>query len=697
MAPARTPWLAWSVPVACSGCAALLYQLCWLRVYTLSVGATLPAISVVLAGFMLGLGLGSYFGGRWADRRGDLVRDYVLLELATLLLAAAVPWEADWVGSVAVPAIGLVPGRALVAGCTLLLPTFAMGATFPILLAAARPAGFSKQVFLSLYGVNLAAATAGAVLGGLVLPYAIGVYATLGIAAALNAAAALAAMFAGRRLPGRVGAEAVPARQTLPGKEAGALMALAGCGGLLSLASELIWTRSILQIDRSAFAGMAIGTAEVVALVITCVLLGNALGTVLAGGAADAAAVGRRLAAAWALGGVAMLAGLESVGVQLQASPLLVGDPALGNLLRPMMVVPAAVLLGVPFPLLVRFAAEQRPQSGHAMGWVWLASTLGATAGSIGAGWWVIPALGVGRGLLLTAGLSTCLAATVLVVGRARWSWVWPTVGAAAVLVAVAGLTLPTGPGALWRAQLGEDAVVASWEGWEATTVIVQIPRVGSMMVVNGLGIPAGEGYVTRGTNIASRLPEDGRVLLVGFGTGLLAEGILRAPRLAALTIVEIDGSQFRAGRWFNTESVLQDPRVTTVVDDATHYIAGTPERFDLVVVDAWGPEVSQAIYSTEFHLRALEHLTENGRLWAKFPALDAESRVPVLDAVRCTYPAAGVEGREGELQGLVGARSRSALGLATSVAPTAAEAPCDPLSYLHPRRLRSVPVLPHR
>jgi hypothetical protein len=27
-----------------------------MRVYTLSVGATLPAISVVLAGFMLGLG-----------------------------------------------------------------------------------------------------------------------------------------------------------------------------------------------------------------------------------------------------------------------------------------------------------------------------------------------------------------------------------------------------------------------------------------------------------------------------------------------------------------------------------------------------------------------------------------------------------------------------------------------------------------
>ena len=48
---------------ACSGFAALVYEVVWTRLLTLHLGHTTAAVSTVTAAFMGGLGLGSVFGG----------------------------------------------------------------------------------------------------------------------------------------------------------------------------------------------------------------------------------------------------------------------------------------------------------------------------------------------------------------------------------------------------------------------------------------------------------------------------------------------------------------------------------------------------------------------------------------------------------------------------------------------------------
>ena len=64
-----------------SGCAALVYQILWIRGLALVLGSTTASICTVVAAFMGGLALGSALIGRWVDRHGRLLRLYALLEV----------------------------------------------------------------------------------------------------------------------------------------------------------------------------------------------------------------------------------------------------------------------------------------------------------------------------------------------------------------------------------------------------------------------------------------------------------------------------------------------------------------------------------------------------------------------------------------------------------------------------------------
>ena len=50
-----------------SGFCSLLYQIVWIRLAYATFGVITPVLSVVISVFMLGLSLGSWFGGKWID------------------------------------------------------------------------------------------------------------------------------------------------------------------------------------------------------------------------------------------------------------------------------------------------------------------------------------------------------------------------------------------------------------------------------------------------------------------------------------------------------------------------------------------------------------------------------------------------------------------------------------------------------
>src|SRR5207248_4660256 len=83
-------WLVY-VAIALSGAGALAAEVIWTRLLSLTLGATVYTFSIILAVFLVGLGLGSTVGSGLA--RGA-VSPRLLLSGCQALLAAAVAWAA---------------------------------------------------------------------------------------------------------------------------------------------------------------------------------------------------------------------------------------------------------------------------------------------------------------------------------------------------------------------------------------------------------------------------------------------------------------------------------------------------------------------------------------------------------------------------------------------------------------------------
>ena len=78
-----------------SGLSGLIYQVVWVRMFGNVFGNTIYSASIVVAVFMLGLGVGSYLVGAWADRRyaarpDSLLRAYGYVELLIAAMGLAI-------------------------------------------------------------------------------------------------------------------------------------------------------------------------------------------------------------------------------------------------------------------------------------------------------------------------------------------------------------------------------------------------------------------------------------------------------------------------------------------------------------------------------------------------------------------------------------------------------------------------------
>lgn len=188
--------------IGLAGAASLLYEVIWVRQLALSLGSTALAGATMLSAFLGGLALGSWLASRRADERPSPARSLMVVEIAAAVLGVlSVPMlEAagrayvlvvTGLGATPVAALGL---RAVFSLLVMLLPATLFGVAFPLASAAAvRLVGPARAAG----GVSAASSfgsAIGAALGGLVLAPLLGVSGSSFVAAALNLAAAGAAL-----------------------------------------------------------------------------------------------------------------------------------------------------------------------------------------------------------------------------------------------------------------------------------------------------------------------------------------------------------------------------------------------------------------------------------------------------------------------------------------------------------------------
>lgn len=118
----------------CSGAAGLIYQVAWQRLLFANFGVDLISVCIIVSTFMLGLGLGALAGGWLGDRfPAATLKFFVLCEVAIGLFGLVSPFLIRALGIWLSDASFAVSGLANF--LLMLIPTFFMGATLPVLIA----------------------------------------------------------------------------------------------------------------------------------------------------------------------------------------------------------------------------------------------------------------------------------------------------------------------------------------------------------------------------------------------------------------------------------------------------------------------------------------------------------------------------------------------------------------------------------
>jgi predicted membrane-bound spermidine synthase len=149
-----------------SGASALLYQVVWQRSLFSLYGVNVEAVTIVVSAFMLGLGLGSFAGGKASKVPGaPLPLWFGLVELGIGLFGLVSLPLFRFVGDLTAGASGLATFGLSFA--LVLVPTLLMGSTLPMLVAysvrASQNVGKSVGMlyFINTLGSALASIAAG--------------------------------------------------------------------------------------------------------------------------------------------------------------------------------------------------------------------------------------------------------------------------------------------------------------------------------------------------------------------------------------------------------------------------------------------------------------------------------------------------------------------------------------------------------
>ncbi|MBU0639109.1 MAG: fused MFS/spermidine synthase [Planctomycetes bacterium] len=619
-----------------SGMTGLVYEVMWMRSFSLVFGSTTRAAAAVLAAFFGGMALGNLLGGRWARQRSAALWRYGLAEIVIAIGALSVGvWL--WLYHAVYPALYQSPIgsggamtilRMLLAFAALALPCIAMGATLPLMSQAlVAHAGHIGRRASGVYALNTIGATLGVLLAGFLLPVWLGTRHTIYAAVATNVLIGVAAMWLSRR-PGAGAADPGPEEQTAVAAVRRGDPFIIGAvvlSGFGTLALEVLFTRLIMsETDCSVFS---------FAVMLATFLVFLALGALVVSIWVDRM---RRpwLFLAWtqAIAAVLIMVSprvfLMSLVLADAAKPASVGL-ALWRIVGKSVLVmgPAVFLIGMTLPTAWRIASRRAAELGQRVGRLTGYNTLAAVVGSVAAGFVIIPGLGLGQGFALLGG-------TYALLSMLAWSRVYDDHRRANACLIV-GLAL----GLLYVMKLWvvvpmqpnpEDRLLRYHEGEGATVAVFEKPGGDRYLTVNSHYILGGSSPAAialqrcQGQLPLTLHPNPEQVAFIGVATGISVSSITEFPvrRVVALELIPgvVDATADFATA---NRRVLHDPRVQTLVADGRNHLFVTAERFDVVVGDLFIPWEAGTgyLYTTEHFESVACHLKPGGIFAQWLPA----------------------------------------------------------------------------
>lgn len=659
-----------------SGACGLLYQVVWTRSLVLLFGTTSYAVSTVLSIFFLGLGIGSVWGGRIADRTRRPLLWYGGFEIAIGVWAVLFILLIGWGESIVVTILQMssssrelgIALRGLLAAAFLIVPVTLMGTTLPLLAKAVvcREDGKGRRVGL-LYGVNTFGAVSGCFITGFYFIEELGYTRTTLIGAAANAAVgviaiALANRFAvhaddGEATPEAGSSEPEPAAEQTHRFAIVAVFAAFALSGFCALALEVLWTRLLTIVFT--------GTTYAYTTMLTSLLCGIASGSFVASWFADR----RRHPVSWfgtiqLIAGIACLAMLTAFARMPERFDELAktGGYNFDRVTEIQFILSFSVLFvptfffGVAFPFAVRAVTQVPSRLGRDVGRLYALNTFAGVAGALAGGYFVLPRLGAHNGIV-ALGLVFAATGVMLILACPTRPWF---VKLLLLLIGAGGIA------ATWRS-LPDDAayalneryipdehrVIHYKEGVEGTVVVSEpennLTESDRVLWINSVQATQSIEKGVKMNRFQGVLPllfdrEPKEALFMCFGSGVTA-GTLGLSDFERIDAVEIAADVLDAAPFFAADNldVLHNPKVNFIVDDGRNFLLTTENHYDLITFEPMPLAVAgvSTFYTKEFYEECLEHLGPGGIVsqWVPLHSLNLDVVRSLVFTIRSVFP----------------------------------------------------------
>jgi predicted membrane-bound spermidine synthase len=686
-----------------SGFAGLSYEVVWLRSLSNTLGSSMVATSTILATFMAGMALGSLVVGRRADGLRRPLVGYAVLELCLAACAVAVPRMLGLVAGIdSIASAAHLPAllaKAIAAAVVLLVPTFVMGGTLPIVAAdIGRRFRQPGAVFTACYAVHVLGAASGALVASFILIARFGLSMTSTLGAVVNVTVALGALLLARYTYPEVGAGTTKGAQR-KGSARSSLrawpwMATALLSGFIILGCEVVFVRILvlsLMAKVHSFAIMlavflvALSIGSFVAsrlprhwirhpLTLSVILLLGALGLLLS----------REIPLHWPLpflmsaqqwgsigadelAAAAVPSGLLAAVVNTQADIQTAEYLKIALLISTLALFPFVIPLGMVLPIVMRRVAFESEARGGWTGRILFWNTVGSVLGPLVAPYLLVPRLSLEGTLwamsLLVAAFGAAWGCSALWRERRAIRWLWlPIAAGFAVWFATTNSRLDGTPeldctreGA---ARLFGDGrvprVLHHEEGASCTVSVVQTAQGKRILRLDGFEAAATMDakmldylYMRLMAHLPALLFGDAPIeksLVICCGTGGTA-GAMTVHTRQRVDLVDLHPEVLACLPWFDewNHGVARNPRCRTIAADGRAHIRALEDEYDIITLEPMPPQFAgmTQLYSVEFYEGCRDALRQGGLVcqWLPLHLVTREQALAMMRAMSEVFP----------------------------------------------------------
>ncbi|MDI6742202.1 MAG: fused MFS/spermidine synthase [Smithella sp.] len=596
-----------------SGFCGLLYQVVWMRMAFASFGVITPVLSVMISVFMLGLGLGSFFGGRLIAVlthrfKKSPILFYAVIELLIGVGAFAVPklfsmGETWLLGAGEMDSLQYLILSDVIIGVSVLPWCILMGFTYPFMMAFIKNLDQSNtSSFSYLYLANVIGAMCGTSLTAWVLIELTGFYNSLMIAGFLNFSIFIASLFISVLRPYQATAHHETTnnesilKQHVP-KNSSFIYVLLFLTGFIAMAMEVVWVR--------AFTPVMLTTIYAFASLLTVYLFATWAGAFFY----------RRHLERNKVLSTGVLLGCLSISAFL---PIAMNDPRLimSATVALISIFPFCAVLGYLTPKLIDEYSSGRPTEA---GKAYAVNILGCVIGPLFASYIFLPQWGEKASLLI---LGLPFLALFVIYYHVNIVKEIRLIAISVIALCIFFISAFINIGYVDFYIPKQESVIRRDH---TATVVSAGEGLDKMLLVNGIGITS----LTPITKMMAHLPlaflkdKPGSALVICLGMGTTYRSALSWDiRVIAVELVPSVKDAF--GYYFaDAETIMKNPKGKIIVDDGRRFLNRTKETFDIITIDPPPPleaAGSSLLYSEEFYRSVKTRLKPNGILQQWFP-----------------------------------------------------------------------------